>query len=149
MENVGKPFFLKAVHAPLTEPRKNTQVHLRAIAIDVFRQLCYEAVRRRTCLRVASGWFLKTCVLFALNPCEQEVLREGFLIPSQIPHQLSFSTAGAKCRQMQTTETAEIQQDVGKYTPSATTVFRCGRCAILVLLRSPKVSTSNCKRLSI
>ena len=44
----GEAFFLKAVHAPLSEPRKNTQVHLRAIAIDVFRQLCYEAVRRRT-----------------------------------------------------------------------------------------------------
>lgn len=56
----------------------------------------------------------------------------------QIPHQLSFSTAGAKCRQMQTTETAEIQQDVGKYTPSATTVFRCGRCAILVLFALQK-----------
>lgn len=51
-------------------------------------------VAARAC-QLADG-LLKMCILFALNPCEHDVLREGYFIPSQIPHQQSFSTAGAK-----------------------------------------------------
>ena len=187
MENVGQPF-LKAVHAPLTEPQ-NTQVHLRAIAVDVLRQLCHKAVRRRPCLRVASvvpaksrkqpqphkkwagtcskgsklftstknyilcqnpmtsksiahvsGWFLKTCVLFSLNPCEQDILQEGFLISSQIPHPQSFSTTGAKCskyrlQKLRKSSKTLANTPLGHYGVSLRPMRNSGA------LRSPKVPT--------